>query len=301
MHHAIVFIRPPDSTGFRGIGWLTAYVPGQRVEKLEPGMARRIPAGSKLVFQMHYTPNGSPQKDLTKIGLLFEEDETKVTEEVVTQVALNQNLQIPPHAADHLEEFVRPIRENGRLIAIVPHMHVRGKSFRVALQNEQDESIPLLSVPQYDFNWQTTYHLNRPLNITAGSKIVCDAVFDNSKSNPNNPDPAKIVRWGDQTWEEMALAYLAIAVPREGAADIGNVSEKTDREVEAQVETTSRRLLSELDKDGDGTVLPEEVSEGFRKNAFGRYDSNSDGKLTLDELRSGVLASLKKRSSRRQR
>ena len=300
VHHAIVFIRPPDSAGFRGIGWLTAYVPGQRIEKLEPGMARRIPAGSKLVFQMHYTPNGSPQEDLTRIGLWFEEDEN-VTEEVVTDIAINQSLKIPPHAADHQEEVVANVRESGRLIAIVPHMHVRGKAFRVALQNKQDKPRPLLSVPQYDFNWQTTYHLEEPLRVSAGSKIVCDAVFDNSTGNPNNPDPAQFVRWGDQTWEEMALAYLAIAIPRDGAKDAKEQSNETDAEFESRVTSASKELLNDLDKDGDGTVLPEEVSEGFRNNAFGQTDSNSDGKLTLDELTTRVRKSLKRKEGRRER
>ncbi len=97
VHHAIAFIRPPDGTRFRGLGWLAAYVPGQRTLPYAADRGRRIPAGSKLVFQMHYTPTGTEQSDVTKIGLLFGDD-SEITHEVFTVVGIDQDFEIPPFA-----------------------------------------------------------------------------------------------------------------------------------------------------------------------------------------------------------
>ena len=100
VHHAIVFVRTPEARNQRGIGWLAAYVPGQSTMILPKGQAKRIPAGSKLVFQMHYTPNGSPQEDITTLGLSFIDSES-VTSESYTVVAIDRDFEIPPFAKDH--------------------------------------------------------------------------------------------------------------------------------------------------------------------------------------------------------
>ncbi len=129
VHHAIVFIRPPDGEEFRGVSWLTAYVPGQRAMEFPPGYARRVPAGSKLVFQMHYTPTGREESDLTKIGMIFL-DEKEVTHEVYTAIGINQDFEIPPEVSDHkVAAPVRMLPPNGELLAVIPHMHLRGKAF----------------------------------------------------------------------------------------------------------------------------------------------------------------------------
>ena len=130
VHHSIVFIRPPDGARFRGVGWLGAYVPGQRTFLLPPGRARFVPAGSKLVFQQHYTPNGQAQEDLTRVGLLFG-DAAEITHEVFTLVGIDQEFEIPPYApAFTVDGQVRWFPPRGELLAIMPHMHLRGKSFR---------------------------------------------------------------------------------------------------------------------------------------------------------------------------
>jgi len=65
-----------------------------------------------------------------------------------------------------------------------------------------------LKVPHYDFAWQTSYRLSKPLHLPKGTKIHCTAHFDNSSDNPANPDPKKEVTWGDQTWEEMMIGWV---------------------------------------------------------------------------------------------
>ena len=188
---------------------------------LPPGAARRVPAGSKLVFQMHYTPNGTVQQDQTKIGLVFGCDE-EVTHEVFTVVAIEQEFEIPPHAPNHVvTATVSSLPESGQLFAIVPHMHVRGKSVQISLQQGNTEQL-LLNVPRYDFNWQHSYYLAEPVPLSSIETIKMSATFDNSAANPTNPDPTQHVTWGDQTSEEMAIAFLAVAEPRKGStADDG--------------------------------------------------------------------------------
>jgi len=97
------------------------------------------------------------------------------------------------------------------LYSFLPHMHLRGKDFRYEVVYPDGKRETLLSVPRYDFNWQSTYRLEKPLHLPAGTRIECTAHYDNSKHNPNNPDPAKRVRWGDQTWDEMMIGFVDYA------------------------------------------------------------------------------------------
>ncbi len=110
------------------------------------------------------------------------------------------------------------IDTEGLLLGMSPHMHVRGKAFRYELIRSDGQRATLLDIPQYDFNWQTTYLLREPLPLRPGDRMFCTAVYDNSPKNPNNPDPAQTVRWGDQTWDEMMIGYIHYAVPISGRA-----------------------------------------------------------------------------------
>ena len=217
VHHILVFTRPAGSKGRLGedalSGYLVGYVPGLRVEPYPKGMAKRIPAGSELVFQVHYTPIGSEQLDQSRLGLVFADHDT-ITHEVVTSSAANSRISIPPHAANHREEAKnrRPI-EDSLLLSMSPHMHLRGKAFRYEARFPDGTTTVLLDVPRYDFNWQTNYRLREPLPLPEGTRIHCTAYFDNSEENPHNPAPGSTVRWGDQTWEEMLIGYFDVAIP----------------------------------------------------------------------------------------
>lgn len=217
VHHAIAFIHPPGGSDFRKRGLLSAYVPGQRQSALADGYAQRIPAGSKIVFQMHYTPTGKPETDITRIGMVFV-DESEVTHEVFTLGALERNFRIPPHAAEHAVDgkfdwFPR----DGELLSIMPHMHLRGKSFQFDVRRDRSGET-VLEVSEYDFNWQHHYKLSDPMPLADIEQLRFTATFDNSAANPFNPDPTEYVTWGDQTWQEMAVAFVSIARPRGGVA-----------------------------------------------------------------------------------
>lgn len=294
VHHAIVFVRPPDISEFAGIGWLNAYVPGQQPVIYPPGYARKIPAGSKLVFQMHYTPSGTESFDVTKIGLNFVEAD-QVTHQVFTTIAIDQDFEIPPHAENHVvEALMKRVPQNAELLAISPHMHLRGKAFQVVGKCKNLDQV-LLDVPNYDFNWQHTYELRQPLSMSQVDEIKIMASFDNSEDNPFNPNPNEYVMWGDQTFEEMTLGYFDVAIPMQDAQtpqqrrknlsvalQVGrdhSVSLSAQHVAEF-VESTLRRF----DSNRDGIISWDETSSVFRNYGFVVVDQNHDARITRDEL-----------------
>jgi peroxiredoxin len=212
VHHLIVFVQPPGSRpvsetgGFSG-EFLAGGVSGLPPMILPEGDARFVPAGSKLVFQMHYTPNGTVQKDQSRVGLVFA-DPKSVVRELSSDLALNFKFQIPPGANNYPVEAEFRFRQDSLLYSLMPHMHLRGKSFRFeAVYPDQKREI-LLDVPQYSFDWQNQYVLAKPKLMPEGTVLHCIAHFDNSKDNLSNPDPQATVTWGDQTWQEMMVGYF---------------------------------------------------------------------------------------------
>ena len=216
VHHVLVHARGRGERGGGGAGqgFLAAYVPGLRSDAYPKGMAKRISAGSKLNFQIHYTPNGSKQEDITRIGLWFA-DPKQVTHEVRTIAAVNLLLVIPAGAENQpVEASTQRLPADAQILAFMPHMHLRGKSFLYEAVYANGKRETLLDVPKYDFNWQTAYRVEQPLKFPKGTKIHAVAHFDNSTDNLNNPNPKRIVFWGDQTYEEMMIGYFDIATPR---------------------------------------------------------------------------------------
>jgi peroxiredoxin len=213
VHHVLVFVKTPGSRFGDGEGYLAAYVPGLRATPLPPGMAKRIPAGAKLYFQVHYTPIGSVQQDRSMIAMVFAHPD-EVTHAVMTASAMQRRLYIPPHVSNHCVEATSgTVGQDVLLLSMMPHMHLRGKSFRYEMLDTRGHSQILLDVPRYDFNWQTSYLLAEPQLIPAGTKIHCVAHYDNSENNLANPDPSVTVRWGPQSWDEMMFGYFDYAVP----------------------------------------------------------------------------------------
>ena len=218
VHHLMVFAVSKEflsSGGFTSLeGYTVGYVPGMRVTSFPPGMAKRIPAGSQLVFQVHYTTVGTRQLDLSQLGLQLV-DPSKIQYEVVTGSAIKPSIVIPPRIARYraTADSVR-IAHGSYLLSMTPHMHLRGASFNYRCVFPSGKIETLLEIPRYDSNWQTTYRLAEPLPMPVNCRIRCDAVFDNSEDNPNNPDCNRTVRWGLQEWDEMMVGYFDVAIPR---------------------------------------------------------------------------------------
>ena len=213
VHHIIVYVKPPGSSG-RGRDriFLAGFAPGTRPLVAPDGWAKRIPAGSKFIFEMHYTPIGTPQTDRSGIRLLFM-DEKDVAHQLATRPAMETRFTIQPHDPDCEVKASHTFRRDTTVLSLFPHMHMRGKSFRYELTYPDKSTETLLDVPRYDFNWQNSYVFEEPRLIPKGTVLNCTAVFDNSDENLHNPDPTKTVRWGDQTWEEMMIGWYDIGIP----------------------------------------------------------------------------------------
>jgi hypothetical protein len=235
VHHAVLYIRPPDSSWLRhapvGVPFtasslsdpeerrqahettsdlLLVYAPGSAPDKFADGMAKFVPAGSDLVFQMHYTTNGDAASDQTSVGLAF--SKTPPTQRVITLQLNNHALIIPPGADNFRVEVQGTLPNDAILLSMFPHMHLRGKRFEYDIVHD-DGSVETLLRVNYHFHWQLSYKLAEPRPLKAGTKLRSVAWYDNSRNNPHNPDPDKTVTWGDQTSQEMMVGFFDVAVP----------------------------------------------------------------------------------------
>jgi mono/diheme cytochrome c family protein len=242
VHHVLAFVRP------KGSPWMKDAQPGvpfsmgpqgeargprpggagpemgEQLKGYAPGIqpliltntARLIPAGSDIVLQLHYTTNGTPADDQSKMGLVFAKDPP--AQRQITLMAPNPRFAIPPNDPDYEVTSVVELEDAVTLTSLVPHMHFRGKDFMFKVVYPSGESKTLLSVPHYDFNWQLEYDLAEPLVLPKGTRIECTAHYDNSANNPFNPDPNKLVRWGEQTWDEMMIGYFTVTIDRNASA-----------------------------------------------------------------------------------
>jgi peroxiredoxin len=293
VHHVLCFVQAPGkdrgNIDENGLGFLAAYVPGYRATPFPAGMAKHVPAGSKLVFQMHYTPVGKEHADLSKIGFVFAKPE-ELTHMVQTVSTGNRGINIPPHAEDYSREaLMAPYKHDLTVLSYSPHMHVRGKAFSYEAIYPDGKREMLLDIPRYDFNWQTTYELTEAKTLPPGTRVHCVAHWDNSENNLANPDPSATVNWGDQTFEEMMIGFFDVAVPidREKLLADGTVPKL---EPAATIEERAKELISQLDGNNDGKLTKDEVPERFRL-MFGFLDGNKDGFVDADEALVFIKAS----------
>ncbi len=235
VHHAVVYIRPPNSTWLRGapVGvpfiandlsdpvqrrnahWTTSdmllvYAPGSSPDHWTDGMAKFIPTGSDLVFQMHYMTNGRAGADQTAAGIVFAKSAVK--QRVLTLQLTNSSFLIPPHAENFQVEVHGTLPNDAMLLSFFPHMHLRGKRFEYNIVHDDGKIETLLRV-NYNFHWQLSYRLAEPRLLKKGTELQAVAWFDNSDKNPHNPDPDAMVKWGDQTRDEMMVGFFDVAVP----------------------------------------------------------------------------------------
>jgi len=231
LHHGNVYIRRPGSPWLRnyqvGVAFVpeeqkvsstagappldenvAGYTPGKQTVVLKPNKAKLIPAGSDIVFQMHYTANGTSVKDRSKIGFVFAKQPPE--KRVARIFAANTSFAIPPGADDYRVEAATTLQNETELVSLKPHMHLRGKWMEFRAVYPTGEKEILLRVPQYSFNWQLEFILDKPKLLPKGTRLEVSAGFDNSPNNKFNPDPNKEVRWGDQSWEEMMIGYFEI-------------------------------------------------------------------------------------------
>jgi hypothetical protein len=235
VHHAVIFIRPPGDRwlsaaqpgvpfiptagtpsqrfnntqgGFNDV--LTIYTPGMVPAEWQPGEAKQIKAGSDIVFQMHYTASGKAGSDKTRIGLVFAKEPP--TKRIITIGALNNVFKIPAGDGNFKAEATVPVANPMTVISLFPHLHLRGKAFQYEVIYPTGETQTILKVDDWSLSWQLSYKLAKPLELQPGAKIKATAWWDNSANNPANPDPSKEVSWGEQSWEEMMIGFVDVAV-----------------------------------------------------------------------------------------
>ncbi len=213
VHHAVLYVREPGSTWTHGpttSDILAVYTPGNTFDEFPHGMAKRIPAGADLLLQVHYTPDGKPRKDQTRVALRFAKERPQKA--ILTLQLNNTDFRIPPGDANYPVRVSGTLPNDALLLSLFPHMHLRGKAFEYAIVGPNGQYDILLKVPKYDFHWQLNYKLLEPRLLKAGTRLQATGWYDNSANNPRNPDPTAGVRYGEQSWEEMMIGFFDVAV-----------------------------------------------------------------------------------------
>jgi hypothetical protein len=264
-------------------GYWAAYVPGNDSMVLPEGMARKLPANSSLLFQIHYTPNGKATKDQMKLGVVFADEAPKHL--VRTAAVANLRISIPPGATNHAEDGLIRIPADAKILAFMPHMHVRGKAFRYELALPGAPKRTVLDIPEYDFNWQLRYELSEPMDAPRGAVLHGTAWYDNSAENPANPDPSKTVRWGPQTVDEMMLGYIEYYIVGEDPMkpmDLPGRGGLRGRAGDARA-VSFESLRRQFDRNDDGRIEKSEVAPLLHRR-FDQLDANRDGVLTQGDF-----------------
>ena len=235
VHHAVLYVREPGSDWLRGVepgvmyspgvdgesarraasmtkaDILAIYTPGAPVMQCPPGMAKKIPAGSDLVLQMHYTSKKTAANDQTEIRMLYAKESPK--SRVLTLQMSQYDLRIPAGARNYRATVSGTVPNDALLLSMFPHMHLRGSGFEYQVLGTRGRVDTLLKVDNYDFYWQLTYKLAMPRLLPAGTTLLFTGYFDNSANNPRNPDATAEVTWGEQSREEMMVGFFDVAVP----------------------------------------------------------------------------------------
>ncbi|MBC8008021.1 MAG: redoxin family protein [Prolixibacteraceae bacterium] len=210
VHHVLAGIDDPgngERQAIRGqMGELGGYAPGKNAALYPAHTGVLLRKEASFRFQMHYTPNGKAVTDVTRVGYYFYDKPPKHRLDMV--MILDTSLEIPANAKSHSQSLEHVFDRDVMLYSLLPHAHLRGRAAKFTAHYPDGGAEILLSVPKYDFNWQPLYVLNPSKLMPAGTRVVLDMTWDNSAQNPANPDPNNIVRWGDQTWEEMNVGWF---------------------------------------------------------------------------------------------
>jgi hypothetical protein len=199
--------------GFSLPGTLGGWAPGSRPLELPNGTAFQLQAGSRVVLQVHYHPHGDqPEPDQTEIGVYFAKEPPKSLMYILPIV--NQSFTLPPNDANYKVTAVWPLpMPAAKLWFVAPHMHLLGRTMKVEATLPSGASECLIQIDDWDFNWQGAYMYKEPIRIPAGSRLSLLATYDNSSNNPRNPNrPPKPVSWGEETTDEMCIAFVGVTL-----------------------------------------------------------------------------------------
>lgn len=257
--------------------FIITYAPGNEASKMPAGTGVFVPKGGVYQFQMHYTPYGKKTIDKSRIGLHFSD---KAPDNFYReQVIVNFELAIPAEAEEHQEKAYFLFDKDADIHALFPHSHYRGVSSTFELEYPDGKVETILSVPNYDFNWQRTYQLTEPKRVPAGSKVVHKTIYNNSSKNRGNPAPQETVYWGLQSEQEMLY----------GSVGYSWVDEHADKPIHNAQRARLFQMMGMMDQNTDGKITQPELTpdfSGFVGNRFSEFDKNADGWLNMRELSS---------------
>src|SRR5512142_1930309 len=289
VHHALIFL---DSTGtarklaasggagypcfggpgFSGAGLLVGWAPGYTPLPAEPSLSQAVRPGTAVVIQIHYHPSGKPEQDQSSIGLKFSGPPTKGR---ALLLVMNRYLDIPAGESHYVVKGSITVPQDAELWGITPHAHYLATDMKVNARLPDGSVIPLIRIKDWDFNWQGQYRYKEPIKLPKGTKIELEYVYDNSSGNPHNPsNPPVRVRFGEQTKDEMALAFLGIVLP--SPADV----QPFQRAVVLQYVEDFVRLTENVND------LPDEIPPAMAmrlRMGLALFDQNHDGKLDAEE------------------
>ncbi len=282
VHHILAgFIPGPAKSGPASAGQWEAsygeYAVGGESFVVPDKLGIYLPAGGSMGFQLHYTPYGKEAVDHSKMGLYFY-PKGEMPEKVMRHyVIANNMIELPPNTDKHEEVAYTKFPKDALLYSVFLHTHYRGESGHLEMIKPDGSREMLINLPRYDFNWQRTYQFATPIKVVAGSKLVATYLYDNSVRNAANPDPAKTVTWGDQSWEEMHYTSIYYQWTDETAAQPSD----------ATAAMRAWRLMGMIDANLDEKVQPGELHGKMAtmiKSRFAEFDANHDGVLDMPEL-----------------
>lgn len=292
VHHVLAYIQSPSGQGSRGFGngeLVGLYAPGTPPIEFAEGYGKRFPAGAKIRLQMHYHKEAGPgtaATDQSSVGFKFAAGpvEHPVTTAWIAQLALN----IPPHADNVRSTSQFTFKDDGHILGFMPHMHYRGKDMHYAAHYPDGEVETLLDVPNYDFSWQLAYLLPEPKPVPKGTVVRVVAHHDNSAGNRYNPDPTQHVRWGSETTDEMMIGFMDYAYVTlkdeqtmfpDGGGAFGGGRGRGGR----GGGSNAGQLFDRFDDNSDGKLSKDEVPGAFQE-IFTQLDKDSDGFVDREEI-----------------
>jgi hypothetical protein len=196
------------SAGARPI--IAVFSPGTPPTSMQNGLAQKIPAGSEILLQIHYTKTGKDEVDRTSVGLVFSKQPPRQL--MMGRWVQNYYFKIPANASNYEAKGCYTFDQDVDVLSFLPHMHLRGKDMEFKAFYPDGRSEVIFRVPNYDFNWQLWYSLKSPLHIPRGTRIEVTGHFDNSVARKGNPNPNLSVRWGDPTSDEMLIGMINYVV-----------------------------------------------------------------------------------------
>ena len=190
-------------------GSMATWTPGQYPIPLPEGISMPWKPGSDFVLNLHLHPSGKPEVEQSTVGFYLTDEPPHRS--MVDVVLIDMKIDIPPGERSYRKTAQLTMPIDVELVGIFPHMHLIGREFKVTAHPPEGKAFPLLWINDWDFNWQVYYQYNTPMKLAAGTRVVMESIHDNSADNIHNPNqPPKRVTWGEQTTDEMSLAFLQI-------------------------------------------------------------------------------------------